>query len=175
MKIIPYFLQVNGRNIWEERTTDIEIDTIVIHAINASGTSPKFPFSLKKCIKIFELYDVSSHYVISRDGKIYQLVPEEKKAWHAGISKMPAPDNRSGVNDFSIGIELIGNEELLFEEKQYKSLNLLLNDIKKRRKIRTIVGHSQIATQELVDLGLRKDVKWDPGKMFDWNKIKTHI
>jgi len=171
MKIITHFLQVGERNLWEERTANIEIDTIVIHAMSASNVFPKFPFSVKKCIKIFEKYDVSSHYLIDRTGKIYQLVPEEKKAWHAGVSKMPAPDNRNGINDFSIGIELIGNEELPFEEKQYESLNLLLTDIKKRRQIKFIVGHSQIATQELVDLGLRKDVKWDPGKMFDWSQI----
>jgi N-acetyl-anhydromuramyl-L-alanine amidase AmpD len=164
-------LQVDGRNLWTERTNGVEIDTVVIHAINAGAVFQKFPFSVKKCIKILEDYDVSSHYIIDRKGKIYQLVPEEKKAWHAGVSKMPAPDNRDGVNDFSIGIELIGNEELPFENKQYEALNFLLNDIKNRQKIKSIVGHSQIATQKLVDLGLRKDVKWDPGKQFDWKKI----
>jgi len=167
MKIITDFLP----NIWSERAGG-EIDTVVIHAMNAGVLYPKFAFSFNKCKKILIDYDVSSHYVIDRNGKIYNLVPEEKKAWHAGVSKMPEPDNRSGVNDFSIGIELIGNEESPFSQKQYSSLNFLLDDIKKRRKIKFIVGHQHIATQELVDLGLRKDVKWDPGKMFDWEKIK---
>lgn len=160
------------KKCWNERPADVEIDTIVIHAMNAGVIYPNSPFSVDKCIRILEDYEVSSHYMIDRKGTVYQLVSEDKKAWHAGISKMPAPDNRSSVNDFSIGIELIGNEELPFEEKQYEALNSLINDIQYRKKIKYIVGHSQIATQELVDLGLRKDAKWDPGKQFDWNKIK---
>jgi len=168
MEIIKDFLP----NIWGERSGASEIDTIVIHAMHAGVVCPESPFSAENCIQILKDYDVSAHYVIDRDGKIHQLVPEEKKAWHAGISKMPAPDSRDGVNDFSIGIELIGNEEVPFEDIQYNALNFLLDDIKKRRNIRDIVGHENKATQELVNAGLRKDAKWDPGKMFDWGKIK---
>ena len=169
MEIISDFLP----DIWGERSGTSEIDTVVIHAMSASGVSPENPFSVNNCIQILIDYDVSAHYLIDRGGNIIQLVPEDKKAWHAGISRMPAPDNRDGVNDFSIGIELIGNEEEPFEEAQYNALNFLLGDIKKRRNtVKNIVGHQHIATQELVDLGLRKDVKWDPGKMFDWGKIK---
>jgi len=120
---------------------------------------------------IFRDYGVSSHYVIDRNGNIYLLVPEAKKAWHAGVSQMPAPDNRKNVNDFSIGIELIGDEEVPFEEAQYSALNFLLKDIKKRHDIKHIVGHQHIATQKMVEAGLRKDAKWDPGKQFDWSKI----
>ncbi|MCL2845220.1 MAG: N-acetylmuramoyl-L-alanine amidase [Chitinivibrionia bacterium] len=169
MEIISDFLP----DIWGERSGTSKIDTVVIHAMSASGVSHENPFSYDNCIQILKDYDVSAHYIIDRNGKIYNLVPEDKKAWHAGISRMPAPDNRDGVNDFSIGIELIGNEEEPFEEAQYSALNFLLSDIKKRlNTVKNIVGHQHIATQELVDLGLRKDVKWDPGKMFDWGKIK---
>jgi len=164
-------LQVGARNLWGERPENVEIDTIVIHAMNASGVSSRFPFSLRKCVRILKDYDVSVHYIIDRKGRIYQLVPEEKMAWHAGISKMPYPDCRDSVNHFSIGIELIGSEEVPFEERQYQALNLLINDIKSRRRIKYILGHSEISTQELVDLGLRREAKWDPGKQFDWNKI----
>jgi N-acetyl-anhydromuramyl-L-alanine amidase AmpD len=167
MKVTPCFLP----DIWSERTVR-EIDTVVIHAMSAVVIYPRFPFSVKRCIQILKDYNVSSHYIIDRNGKIYYLVPEDKKAWHAGVSKMPFPDKRTGVNDFSIGIELLGNEEIPFEDKQYKSLNFLLSDIKRRHQIKSIVGHQDIATQELVDLGLRKDAKWDPGKQFDWNKVE---
>jgi len=170
MKITPYFLDEKYEKIlFGERTS--EIDTVIIHAMSAINLYPKNPFSVEKCIKILVDCEVSSHYVIDRSGKIYYLVGEEKKAWHAGVSRMPPPDAREGVNDFSIGIELIGNEIVPFEDKQYSSLNFLLNDIKKRRGIKNVLGHQHVATQKLVEEGLRKDAKWDPGKLFDWNKI----
>ena len=168
MEIVKDFLP----NIWGERSGANEIDTIVIHAMHAGVVYPEEPFSAENCIKILKDYDVSSHYIIDRNGKTIQLAPEEKKAWHAGISKMPTPDNRDGVNDFSIGIELIGNEEEPFSKEQYYALNFLIDDIKKRQNIKQIVGHQHIATQELVDLGLRKDAKWDPGKMFEWERVE---
>jgi len=170
MTIIPYILQEKyGKVLYSERTS--KVNTVVIHAMSAVNVNPEDPFSLEKCTDIFSDYGVSSHYVIDRSGKIYLLVPEDKKAWHAGVSRMPAPDSRKNVNDFSIGIELIGNEEIPFEEAQYSALNFLLKDIKKRHDIKHVVGHQHIATKKLVEEGLRKDVKWDPGKQFDWNKI----
>lgn len=170
MKIIPCFLDEKySKILFGERTS--QIDTIIIHAMSAINVYPKNPFSVEKCIKILVDCEVSSHYLIGRNGKIYYLVDEEKKAWHAGVSRMPPPDRREGVNDFSIGIELVGNENLPFEDKQYSSLNFLLDDIKKRREIKNILGHQHVATQKLVEEGLRKDAKWDPGKLFDWNKI----
>jgi len=170
MKITQYFLDEKyAKILFGERNS--EIDTVIIHAMSAINVYPKNPFSVEKCIKILVDCEVSSHYVIGRSGKIYYLVREEKKAWHAGVSRMPPPDRREGVNDFSIGIELIGNEEILFKDEQYSSLNFLLNDIKKRRDIKNVLGHQHVATQKLVEEGLRKDAKWDPGKQFDWNRI----
>jgi N-acetyl-anhydromuramyl-L-alanine amidase AmpD len=172
MKIIPYFLDGKyEKKLFSERSCNV--DTIVIHAMSAVNVYPRNPFSIKKCIEIFIDYNVSSHYIIDRKGKIYYLVPEEKKAWHAGISRMPSPDNRESVNDFSIGIELIGNDIVPFENEQYFSLNFLLGDIKKRYDIKYLLGHQDIASQKLVDEGLRKDTKWDPGKMFDWDRVNN--
>jgi len=171
INIIPSLLEEKyGKILFGERTS--KINTIVIHAISAINVYPQEPFSVEKCMEILSDNGVSSHYIIDRSGKIYFLVPEEKKAWHAGVSQMPPPDNRKNVNDFSIGIELIGNEEVPFEEEQYSALNFLLSDIKKRYDIKYVLGHQHIATKKLVEAGLRKDVKWDPGKQFDWNKIE---
>jgi N-acetyl-anhydromuramyl-L-alanine amidase AmpD len=167
---IPYFLDEKYEKIlWNERCHDV--DTIVIHAMSAVNAHPRNPFSIKECINIFVDCEVSSHYIIDRKGNIYCLVPEEKRAWHAGVSQMPPPDNRENVNDFSIGIELIGNEIVRFEDEQYAALNFLLNDIKKRHDIKRLIGHQDIATQKLVEKGLRKEAKWDPGKQFDWNRV----
>jgi N-acetyl-anhydromuramyl-L-alanine amidase AmpD len=170
MKITHHFLDEKYKKVlWSKRYSDV--DTIIIHAMSAVNVYSRNPFSVKKCIKIFVDYDVSAHYIIDRKGKIYYLVSEENKAWHAGSSRMPFPDNREKVNDFSIGIELVGDEKTPFEDKQYEALNFLLNDIRKRYNIRYLLGHQDIAGQKLVKEGLRKEAKWDPGKMFDWRRV----
>ena len=61
------------------------------------------------CKEIYELYGVSAHYLIDRDGVVRQLVPDLKIAYHAGESRMPDDDRRAHVNEFSIGIELIAS------------------------------------------------------------------
>ena len=137
------------KSLYSERNASV--DTVVIHAMSAINVYPRNPFSIKKCIEIFIDYEVSAHYIIDRKGRIYHLVPEEKKAWHAGVA---------GMNDISIGIELMGSETVPFEEAQYAALNSLIADIKKRHKIKSIVGHQEI-----------KESKWDPGKMFDWKRV----
>ena len=105
---------------------------------------------------------VSSHFVIDRKGKIYQFVSVYDRAWHAGLSSFNSQEN---CNDFSLGIELIGSDNAPFEDKQYDSLNWLIEilcnffpDIKKEN----IVGHSEIAPGR----------KTDPGPFFDWSKIR---
>lgn len=133
------------------------IDTIVVHSsYNASGGDT---YNLEKIIGQYEQYGVGAHYIIDRSGKIYQLVRESNIAYHAGESKMP--DGRKNVNDFSVGIELIGTEDSGFSDKQYASLNNLIADIKTRHTITHIVGHSDIAPNR----------KTDPWK-FDWKRLK---
>ena len=82
------------------------MDVVVIHSICAEALMPEDPFDSRWILKIFCDQGVSSHYLIERNGTVLGLVPEEMKAWHAGGSIMPEPDNRHGVNEFSIGIEL---------------------------------------------------------------------
>lgn len=133
------------------------INTLVLHSsYNASGGDS---FQFDKIIGQYEQYGVGAHYIIDRSGRIFRLVREEDIAYHAGESKMP--DGRKNVNDFSIGIELIGTEESGFTEKEYAALNDLIADIKTRHKIKDIVGHSDIAPTR----------KTDPWK-FDWKKLK---
>lgn len=133
------------------------IDTIVLHSsYNASGGDV---YNLDKIIGQYEQYGVGAHYLIARDGKIYQLIRESNIAYHAGESKMP--DGRKNVNDFSIGIEIVGTEDSGFTSKQYDAVNDLIADIKTRYRIEDIVGHGDIAPTR----------KTDPWK-FDWKKLK---
>ncbi|MDR0330939.1 MAG: N-acetylmuramoyl-L-alanine amidase [Chitinispirillales bacterium] len=161
------------RHLWEARA-DGRVDTVVIHYMSAVNICPGDPYNVGQVLKIFCDYGVSSHYLITRRGKIFSLVPEEMKAWHAGLSIMPEPDNRKGVNEFSIGIELLATEASGFTKLQYGALSRLCADIEKRHhKKMTYVGHDQIAGERAVALGVRKDAKIDPGPLFNWSNMPT--
>jgi len=124
-----------------------EINTIIVHSVyNASGGDI---YDIDMVIKQFSLYHVSSHYVIGREGTIYQLVKEKNVSFHAGKSSLP--DGRSGVNLCSIGIELIDSTGTSPTEKQIQSLTLLVKDIQKRYHIKYILRHSDIAPGRKTD------------------------
>lgn len=157
-------------HLWSERQQGF-VDTIVIHYISAINTMPDDPFNLEAVLDIFCHYGVSSHYLIDRSGVIYQLVPEAAKAWHCGGSIMPPPDDRQGVNEFSIGIELMALPDSGFSDRQYTALAQLCRDIESRWPIHNYIGHEDIAGERAVKLGLRQDIKTDPGSFFDWKRF----
>lgn len=107
---------------------------------------------------------VSAHYCIEEDGTIYRLVPEERRAWHAGVSSWAGDSN---INARSIGIELVnpGHEfgYRPFPEAQMRALIPLAQDILARNEIapERVLGHSDVAP-------LRKE---DPGELFDWPRL----
>jgi len=100
---------------------------------------------------------VSAHFFVRRDGQIVQFVPCLKRAWHAGESCWQGV---SRCNDFSIGIELEGSDELPFTDAQYDALGSLTMALRAAYPIRGIAGHSDIAPQR----------KTDPGPCFDWGR-----
>lgn len=102
---------------------------------------------------------VSAHFLIRRDGELIQFVPCDKRAWHAGVS---AWRGIGQCNDFSIGIELEGCDELPFEDAQYQALNCLLVELRKIYPIEAVVGHSEIAPGR----------KTDPGPCFEWHRVR---
>ncbi|WYD81060.1 MAG: N-acetylmuramoyl-L-alanine amidase [Candidatus Electrothrix gigas] len=146
---------------FEERPKGTIIDTLIIHSMH--NPEAKDHFSARSCKECLDKYGVSSHYMIDCSGTIWQLVPEEQKAWHAGVSKMP-DDGREGVNNFSIGIELIGTEEIDFTDAQYTSLTLLTKDILARHPLQYIYGHCDVAPG-------RKTDPWG----FDWSRYQQEI
>jgi len=103
---------------------------------------------------------VSSHFLIRRDGSLFQFVSCLDRAWHAGESSWNQINN---CNDFSIGIELEGSDYDAFETKQYISLKELIQSLINEYPIKDIVGHSDIAPSR----------KTDPGPYFEWDKIKN--
>lgn len=107
---------------------------------------------------------VSSHYVVDEDGTIYSLVPESKRAWHAGVG---AWKGEGDINARSVGIEIVnpGHEfgYRKFPSKQIDLVIALIKDIRTRHEVSPamVLGHSDIAPQR----------KEDPGELFPWGKL----
>lgn len=135
------------------------IDAIVIHdtgAKTAESTLAWFNHSDSK---------VSAHYLVDRNGTIYECVEEEDEAWHAGISSLHGEED---VNDFSIGIELVdSNDADKYSDAQIQSLLNLVTDICARRAIpmNRIVGHCHVA----------RGRKVDPGPDFPWFEFLSSV
>lgn len=105
---------------------------------------------------------VSAHLLVRRDGEVVQFVPFYARAWHAGRSSW---HGREACNDYSIGIECEGTDEVPYTGEQYARLRELLPmllaaypAISKDR----IVGHSDVAPGR----------KTDPGDSFDWSQVR---
>lgn len=153
---------------WSDDIRDFDaIDTVVIHSMYAKDAEGDDQYSTLACLEVLNSLGLSTHYFIDRLGKVTRSVDEIRQAWQAGKSKMPSPDAREGVNLFSVGIELIGREEDGFTDEQYISLVGLVAQIMGRLPIRSIVGHSDIATAE-VRAKVGGEPKTDPGVNFDW-------
>ena len=107
---------------------------------------------------------VSSHYLVEEDGRVFRLVPEERRAWHAGVSFWKG---ETDINGRSIGIEIVnpGHEfgYRAFPDAQIEALIELLTDIRSRWAIEDarIVGHSDVAPAR----------KEDPGELFPWKRL----
>ena len=110
---------------------------------------------------------VSAHYLISEEGEVIRLVPEEKRAWHAGLSYWRG---HKDVNSASIGIELDHPGHLNgyrdFSEAQFEALVPLLARMVKRYDIprANVVGHSDVAPAR----------KIDPGELFPWERLAEY-
>jgi N-acetyl-anhydromuramyl-L-alanine amidase AmpD len=148
----------------------IPVEFVVLHYTAAS---------LERTLEIFTSpqTEVSAHIVIDRDGVVYELVEcldgTAKRAWHAGRSVLESYRSGTlqkleGLNDFSLGIELVNLNGNVFSytEEQYSSLFSLIDSLKGRypalKHPEAIVGHEQIA-------GFRG--KADPGRCFEWERL----
>ncbi len=157
----------------DDRPEGTKIELLVIHNISlppgkfgGSYIDQLFTHTLDKndhpfFVEIAELR-VSAHFLIQRTGKITQYVSLLQRAWHAGVSSFAG---RSRCNDFSIGIELEGCDDVPYTEKQYQHLIQLIHLLQQEWPILTqdrIVGHCDIAPGR----------KTDPGPAFDWQRLK---
>lgn len=105
---------------------------------------------------------VSAHFFVRRRGELLQFVPCGKRAWHAGVS---AWQGRKRCNDFSIGVELEGADDVPFTAAQYATLTRLTRALRAAYPIHDLAGHSDIAPGR----------KTDPGPCFDWGRYRAML
>lgn len=161
---------------YNARPADTEVELLVIHNISLPpaqfGSEDIADFFLGK-LKVskhpfFEQIKdlrVSAHCVIRRDGHIIQFVSFDDRAWHAGVSNFKGREN---CNDFSIGIEMEGTDDIPYSDEQYRALANLTKTLQRSYiKITAdrIVGHCHIAPER----------KTDPGDAFDWPRYMASI
>lgn len=102
---------------------------------------------------------VSAHFLIARSGALTQFVSTARRAWHAGASSWRG---RTHCNDFSVGIELEGADDLPYTARQYRRLASLARHLCRRYPgIYGVAGHSEVAPGR----------KTDPGPAFDWQRF----
>ena len=105
---------------------------------------------------------VSAHFFIRREGSLMQFVACARRAWHAGASSWRG---RTRCNDFSIGIEVEGTDDVRYTAAQYRALARIIRALRRRYPIEAIVGHSDIASGR----------KTDPGSAFDWPRLRRSV
>ena len=142
----------------DARPVGIPVDTLVLHYTG-------MPDEAAALARLTDpAAEVSAHYLVGEDGAVTRLVPEERRAWHAGVSHWRG---HSGLNGRSIGIEVVnpghdwGYRD--FPALQMGAVSALCRDIMARHPIaaRNVVGHADIAP----------DRKRDPGEAFDWEGL----
>tara|TARA_A100001011_G_scaffold385623_1_gene459951 strand:+ start:629 stop:1153 length:525 start_codon:yes stop_codon:yes gene_type:complete len=161
---------------YNERSLENNISLIVLHSISLPPTifgnnyvEDLFTNNLTETehdyLNNIRKLKVSSHIYIKRTGEIIQFVPFNKRSWHAGKSSF---ENLADCNDYSIGIELEGCDDIAFEDTQYFKLAEVINCLMRNYEGLTperIVSHADIAPNR----------KTDPGPLFDWKRLKTMI
>ena len=161
---------------YDERPSETDIDLVVIHGISLPPghfggpwidhlfTNSLSPEAHPYFSEIARLR-VSAHVLIRRHGEIIQYVSFYQRAWHAGNSEF---QGRRACNDFSIGIELEGADDIPYTKRQYEQLArvcVTLMGVWPAISYQRIVGHSEIAPGR----------KTDPGLAFSWHRLRGQI
>lgn len=154
-----------------ERPAGVPVSLLVVHGISLPPGDFGGPYidalftnslnpSLHPYFQEVAGLTVSAHLLVRRDGEIVQYVPFDRRAWHAGQSCYA---DQMNCNDFSIGIELEGTDDIPYTEIQYRTLAAVLSVLERHYPETRghLVGHSDIAPGR----------KTDPGPSFDWHHL----
>ena len=157
----------------DERPAGTPVELLVIHGISLPPGEfggpwieqlflGRLPPDAHPCFKYVAALKVAAHLFIRRDGELLQFVPFHKRAWHAGVSRF---QGREACNDFSIGIELEGDDHMPYMPVQYAVLagvTAALMQAYPGVSPAHIVGHSDVSPGR----------KTDPGPAFDWARFR---
>jgi N-acetylmuramoyl-L-alanine amidase len=138
-----------------------EIDSLILHYTGMPTSAGALAWLCNPAAQ------VSCHYFVEEDGTILQLVPEARRAWHAGASKWKLDDD---INSGSIGVEIVnpGHDGGLppFPDPQIEAVIALCRDICARNGIapERVLAHSDVAPAR----------KIDPGEKFPWDRLAAH-
>lgn len=157
---------------FNDRPVDSVISSIVLHCISLPegqyGTglpsalfTNSIPFEKYPDLEDLRDLRVSTHLLIDRDGSLYQFVPFDRRAWHAGVSDFK---RKSDCNHDSIGIELEGTDTDKYTAAQYSNLASAISTLMQQFpsiSFGSICGHSEVAPTR----------KSDPGSGFDWQRL----
>ena len=157
----------------DDRPADTEVSLLIVHSISLppgeyGGDAIERFFTNRLDPGAHPYFQeiagmrVSAHFLVRRDGELVQFVPTLKRAWHAGVSSWRG---RSACNDFSVGVELEGTDDSVFDEAQYRSLEQLVGRLRPALPLRDIAAHSDVAPGR----------KTDPGPGFDWPRLLSDL
>lgn len=141
---------------FNDRPDGASIDTLIMHYTEMDSAESALERMCDPEI------GVSAHYLIHKNGTIYQLVDDHKRAWHAGVSGWRGKEQ---INHYSIGFEIDNNGSEPFSSVQMEAICQLSHWVMKHFPIeqRNVIGHSDIAPNR----------KADPGKYFDWAMLAS--
>ncbi|MTW00964.1 1,6-anhydro-N-acetylmuramyl-L-alanine amidase AmpD [Pseudoduganella ginsengisoli] len=151
------------------RPADAEINLLVVHNISLPAGqfgghhvsdlfTGRVDYNADPSLADLRNVQVSAHFFVRRDGRVVQYVSCNERAWHAGVSQF---QGRANCNDFSIGVEMEGTDNVAFSSEQYEVLAQLAQALQNRYPLRWITGHEHVAPGR----------KTDPGPCFDWLRL----
>lgn len=166
---VPYVASPNC----DARPAGTEVSLLVLHAISLppgrfGGDAVQRLFTNRldpaahPYFRAIAATRVSAHFFLRRHGDLIQFVPVQQRAWHAGES---AWRGRARCNDYSVGIELEGDDHSAFGEPQYRRLAQLVRVLRNALPLRDVAAHSDVAPHR----------KTDPGAHFDWTRLLADL
>jgi AmpD protein len=158
---------------WDQRPPGTVVDLLVVHGISLPPGEFGGPWIDDLFLNRLDPRQhpyfrqiaglrVSAHLLIRRDGELLQYVDLRRRAWHAGASSY---QGREGCNDFAVGVELEGTDDIPYEDIQYRTLARAAKEVMVRFPAITpqrVTGHSDIAPGR----------KTDPGPAFNWARFR---
>ncbi len=154
---------------YNARPADAAIDLLVVHNISLPAGrfggphvsdlfTGRVDYNADPSLAALRNVAVSAHFLVRRDGRLVQYVSCNDRAWHAGVSQF---QGRANCNDYSIGVEMEGTDNVAFTSVQYDVLAQLAQALQNRYPLRWITGHEHVAPGR----------KTDPGPCFDWTLL----